>query len=67
MFALCPIPSAIVPDYALKFGEIYLNRSNGEAVQGFHTGWGHSGLGGEDGQHGFDAYLRKQTTYLNWG
>lgn len=53
--------------YALKFGEIYLNRSNGEAVQGFHTGWGHSGLGGEDGQHGFDAYLRKQTTYLNWG
>ncbi len=53
--------------YALKFGEIYLNRSNGEAVQGFHTGWGHSGLGGEDGQYGFDAYLRKQTTYLNWG
>lgn len=53
--------------YALKFGEIYLNRSNGEAVQGFHTGWGHSGLGGEDGQYGFDAYQRKQTTYLNWG
>lgn len=53
--------------YALKFGEIYLNRSNGEAVQGFHTGWGHSGLGGEDGQYGFDAYMRKQTTYLNWG
>lgn len=53
--------------YALKFGEIYLNRSNGEAVQGFHTGWGHSGLGGEDGRYGFEAYLRKQTTYLNWG
>jgi lactaldehyde dehydrogenase/glycolaldehyde dehydrogenase len=53
--------------YALKFGEIYLNRSNGEAVQGFHTGWGQSGLGGEDGKYGFDGYLRKQTTYLNWG
>ncbi len=53
--------------YALKFGEIYMNRSNGEAVQGFHTGWGHSGVGGEDGQYGFDAYLKKQTTYLNWG
>lgn len=53
--------------YALKFGEIYLNRSNGEAVQGYHTGWGHSGLGGEDGRYGFDAYLKKQTTYLNWG
>lgn len=53
--------------YGLKFGKIYLNRSNGEAVQGFHTGWGHSGIGGEDGRYGFDGYLRKQTTYLNWG
>jgi len=53
--------------YLLKFGELYLNRSNGEAVQGFHTGWGLSGLGGEDGRYGFDGYLRKQTSYLNWG
>jgi len=53
--------------YELKFGELYLNRSNGEAVQGFHTGWGMSGQGGEDGKHGFDGYLRKQTSYLNWG
>ncbi|SNT22465.1 aldehyde dehydrogenase family protein [Tropicimonas sediminicola] len=53
--------------YALKFGEIYLNRANGEQVQGFHTGWKESGLGGEDGKYGFDGYLRKQTTYLNWG
>lgn len=53
--------------HELKFGEIYLNRTNGEAVQGFHTGWGMSGLGGEDGKYGFDGYLRKQTTYLNWG
>lgn len=53
--------------YELRFGELYLNRSNGEAVQGFHTGWGMSGLGGEDGKYGFDGYLRKQTSYLNWG
>lgn len=53
--------------HELKFGELYLNRTNGEAVQGFHTGWGMSGLGGEDGKYGFDGYLRKQTTYLNWG
>lgn len=52
--------------HELKFGELYLNRSNGEAVQGFHTGWGLSGLGGEDGQYGFDGYLRKQTSYMNW-
>ena len=51
---------------ALKFGEIYFNRSNGEQVQGFHTGWGRSGLGGEDGEYGFDGYLRKQTMYVNW-
>ncbi|WP_419913062.1 aldehyde dehydrogenase family protein [Hoeflea sp.] len=52
--------------HKLKFGEIYFNRSNGEQVQGFHTGWGQSGLGGEDGKYGFDGYLRKQTTYVNW-
>lgn len=51
----------------LKFGEIYFNRANGEAIQGFHSGWGESGLGGEDGQYGFDGYLKKQTTYVNWG
>jgi lactaldehyde dehydrogenase/glycolaldehyde dehydrogenase len=52
--------------YELKFGELYLNRTNGESVQGFHTGWGMSGLGGEDGKYGFDGYLRKQTSYMNW-
>lgn len=51
---------------ALNFGEIYCNRANGELVQGFHTGWGQSGLGGEDGKHGFDGYFRKKTMYLNW-
>ncbi len=50
----------------LNFGEIYCNRSNGEQVQGFHSGWGLSGLGGEDGKHGFDGYLRKKTMYFNW-
>lgn len=50
----------------LNFGEIYCNRVNGELVQGFHSGWGQSGLGGEDGKHGFDGYLRKKTMYLNW-
>lgn len=52
--------------YRLNFGELYLNRGIGESVQGFHTGWGLSGLGGEDGKYGFDGYLRKQTSYLNW-
>ncbi len=50
----------------LKFGELYVNRPCGELVQGFHTGWNQSGLGGEDGKYGFDGYMRKQTTYVNW-
>lgn len=50
----------------LKFGEIYFNRPNGELVQGFHSGWGLSGIGGEDGKHGFDGYMRKKTMYVNW-
>jgi len=50
----------------LHFGEIYFNRTGGELVQGFHTGWGQSGLGGEDGKYGFDGYLRKKTMYVNW-
>lgn len=51
---------------SLQFGELYVNRGQGEQVQGFHTGWKQSGLGGEDGQHGFEGYLRKQTMYVNW-
>jgi lactaldehyde dehydrogenase/glycolaldehyde dehydrogenase len=51
----------------LDFGEIYFNRTNGELIQGFHTGWKQSGLGGEDGKYGFDGYLRKKTMYVNWG
>lgn len=50
----------------LKAGEVYINRANGEQVQGYHTGWGLSGTGGEDGAYGFDSYFKKQTTYLNW-
>lgn len=50
----------------LNFGELYVNRPCGELVQGFHTGWNQSGIGGEDGKYGFDGYMRKQTTYVNW-
>ncbi|QYO75160.1 aldehyde dehydrogenase family protein [Devosia salina] len=50
----------------LQFGEIYVNRTSGELVQGFHNGWGQSGLGGEDGKYGLDGYFRKKTMYVNW-
>jgi lactaldehyde dehydrogenase/glycolaldehyde dehydrogenase len=50
----------------LKFGEIYFNRTNGEQVHAYHSGWGRSGVGGEDGKYGFSAYFKKQTMYVNW-
>jgi lactaldehyde dehydrogenase / glycolaldehyde dehydrogenase len=51
----------------LEFGEVYVNRIGPEEVQGFHTGWKLSGLGGDDGQHGFDRYTRRKSVYLRYG
>ena len=47
-----------------EFGELYVNRGAGELAQGFHTGWKNSGMSGEDGKYGLDAYLRKKTVYV---
>jgi len=49
----------------LEFGEVYVNRPGGEAPQGFHHGYKESGPGGEDGQHGMEAYVQTKTIYLN--
>ena len=46
---------------------MYVNKIGPEQVQGFHTGWKLSGLGGDDGQHGFERYLRRKTVYLGYG
>ncbi len=50
----------------LKFGEVYVNRENGELVNGFHNGYRKSGLGGEDGKHGLEGYLQKKMMYINY-
>jgi lactaldehyde dehydrogenase/glycolaldehyde dehydrogenase len=50
----------------LEFGEVYINQTGPEQVQGFHTGWKMSGLGGDDGQHGFERYTRRKTVYLDY-
>ncbi|MBB5755099.1 aldehyde dehydrogenase [Prosthecomicrobium pneumaticum] len=52
---------------ALKFGETYVNRENGEAYQGFHAGRRKSGIGGADGKHGFYEYMETQTVYIEHG
>lgn len=48
----------------LKFGEVYINRENFEAIQGFHAGWRKSGIGGADGKHGLEEYLQTKMVYL---
>jgi lactaldehyde dehydrogenase/glycolaldehyde dehydrogenase len=50
-----------------RFGEIYINKIGPEQFQGFHTGYGLSGMGGDDGHHGYSHYSRKKTVYLNYG
>ena len=52
---------------AVRFGEVYINKIGPEQFQGFHTGYGLSGMGGDDGHHGFDHYFRKKTIYVNYG
>jgi len=50
----------------LQFGEIFVNRGAGESVHAFHAGYKLSGIGGEDGKHGIEGYLRKKTLYNNF-
>ena len=52
---------------AIDFGEVYINKIGPEQFQGFHTGYRHSGMGGDDGHHGFAHYFRKKTAYVNYG
>lgn len=48
----------------LNFGEVYINRENFEAIQGFHAGWRKSGIGGADGKHGLEEYLQTKVVYM---
>ena len=48
----------------LLYGETYINRENFEAMQGFHAGRRHSGIGGADGKHGVMEYVETHVTYV---
>lgn len=52
---------------SLKFGETYVNREHFEAMQGFHSGRRHSGIGGADGKHGLLEYTETQVIYMQHG
>lgn len=51
----------------LEFGEVYVNRTMGEALQGFHSGHKESGLGGEDGKHGVLKFTQIKSVYHHFG
>lgn len=50
----------------LSVGEIYINRTSGEAVQAHHSGYRQSGIGGEDGKHGLLKYTQLKTVYFRF-
>jgi lactaldehyde dehydrogenase / glycolaldehyde dehydrogenase len=50
----------------IDFGEIYVNKIGPEQLQGFHTGYRLSGMGGDDGPFGYERYLRRKTEYLHY-
>jgi lactaldehyde dehydrogenase/glycolaldehyde dehydrogenase len=51
----------------LTCGEIYVNNVGPEQVQGYHSGTGLSGYGGDDGPHGLERYQRRKSVYLSYG
>jgi len=48
----------------IRFGETYVNRENFEAMQGFHSGWRKSGIGGADGKHGLYEFTQTHVVYM---
>lgn len=50
----------------LRFGETYINREHWEAIQGFHAGWRRSGIGGDDGKHGFEEFFNTHIVYVQY-
>lgn len=48
----------------LEDGETYINRFNFEAMNGSHSGWKESGIGGDDGKHGIEEFLNTHVIYL---
>ena len=50
----------------MEVGELYINRSLGESIHGYHAGWKNSGIGGDDGKHGLEHYMRRKTVYLKY-
>ena len=50
----------------LEYGEVYINRFGPEEINGFHAGWKLSGLGGDDGEYGYQLYIKRKTIYIDY-
>ncbi|KAA9151862.1 aldehyde dehydrogenase family protein [Amycolatopsis acidicola] len=50
----------------LNVGELFINRTVGEAMHAHHGGHKESGYGGEDGKHGMLKYTQLKVVYHNW-
>ncbi|MCB8882266.1 aldehyde dehydrogenase [Acidisoma cellulosilytica] len=56
--------AALKASRELQFGETYINRESFEAMQGFHAGRRHSGIGGADGKHGLYEFTETHVVYI---
>ena len=52
--------------HAINFGETYINQTGPELLQGYHTGWRESGMGGEGSVYGAEGYTQIKTVYWNY-
>jgi len=60
------LSSAMKISDRLECGEVYINRFGPEELNGFHAGWKMSGIGGDDGEYGYQLYVKTKTIYLNY-
>ena len=52
---------------AAQLAKPYINRTLGESVHAHHSGYGESGIGGEDGKWGLLRYTQIKTAYHHYG
>ena len=50
----------------IESGELFVNRQQDEAFHGYHAGWKLSGIGGDDGKHGFEEFFKTRVVYLDY-
>lgn len=50
----------------IRFGELYVNISGPEAVQGYHTGFRLTGQGGEGSKYGIEEFLKIKNNYIRY-